>query len=131
MTVLHRSFLVVLLLAASAHAGTKLPLESGTYIEGPADMMCADAANAGTLYFDGKTLHGPHLEFCTTAASQVGRDGKTFETQSVCDDHDKSGHPLKQNELRKVKVTNRTHFQELVANSSPRNFHRCGAYPAR
>lgn len=131
MNFLHRSLLPLMLLAASAgaHSATKIPLESGTYIEGSADMNCAESANAGTLYFNGRTLQGPHLETCTTAFHAVGSDGKTFETQSICDEQDKSGQRMKQKELRNIKIDDRTHFRELMADSTTRDFHRCGPYP--
>ena len=132
MTILYRTLVSVVLFAAAAgaQAARTLPLKAGTYIEGSATLACAAEANAGTLYFDGKVLQGPHLEVCTTAIRQVARDGKTFETQSLCKEQDKNGRPMKQKELRTIRVADRTHFQELMANAAPRDFHRCGDYPA-
>lgn len=132
MTTLHRALVSVCLLlgATTAQAASTLPLEAGTYIDGGAQATCAGTANAATLYFDGKSLQGPHLEMCKTAIRQVARDGKTFETQSLCNEQDKDGHPMQQKELRTIRVADRTHFQELIANAAPRDFHRCGPYPA-
>lgn len=132
MTTLQRTFATLLLLAAAsgAQAARTLPLESGTYIQGDKNLPCADAANAGTLYFDGKNLQGPHMETCKTAIRQVARDGRTFASQSTCSAEDKDGQVLKQTVQRTIRIGDRTHFQELMADGAPRAFHRCGAYPA-
>lgn len=92
-------------------------------------MTCADAANAGTLYFDGRNLQGPHLSTCKTAIGRAGRDGKTFATVSDCDERDKDGNAMKDKASRTLRVNDRTHFEELIAGAAPREFHRCGAYP--
>lgn len=132
MTVLNRALFSLLLFAAisGAQAARTLPLEAGTYIDGGVEMKCADTANAGTLYFDGTNLQGPHLESCRTTIQQVAHDGKTFTSESACNEEDKAGQPMKQKVLRTIRVDDRTHFQLLMANATPREFHRCGAYPA-
>lgn len=132
MKTLYRLLLSFLLTSAAsgAQAGATLPLEAGTYIQGTAAMACADAANAGTLYFDGKNLQGPHLAACRTAIRSVTRDGKTFTSASTCDEHDKDGHAVKETVQRTLTISDRTHFQELTSGAAPGDFHRCGAYPA-
>lgn len=114
---------------ASAADVATLPLDKGTYIldSAGAAAACADVPNAGTLYFDGNSVIGPHGEPCTSKIVSV--DGKRYTIESACIAFQHGDVVLPTLQTTVVKVGSRSRFALQNGQKEWWAFHRCGPYP--
>lgn len=121
------SGLILLCLAGGAIAAAPraIPLQAGTYILDGAGKTCADVPNAGTRYFDGKNMLGPHEEPCTSSVKSVSKDGHVYTISNACAGQMMDGSKVAETQTIKLKITGKASYQDLAGNGS---FHRCGPY---
>lgn len=118
-------------LAAPLHH--RVPLQAGTYILDGAGKRCADVPNAGTLYFDGRNLIGPHDHDVQTSIKSVAADGQTYTLRSISTSYDMNGKPIRESQLQILQLRGKSSFRVIDRKTGkPESaFHRCGPMPKK
>jgi len=125
-----------LLAGASAMAAPshhRVPLQAGTYILDGAGKRCADVPNAGTLYFDGKNLIGPHDHDVNTSIKSVSTDGQTYTVRSISTSYDMNDKPVRESRLQILQLRGKASFRVIDRKTGKpeSGFHRCGPMPKK
>lgn len=122
------SGLIFLCLAGGAIAAAPraIPLQAGTYILDGAGKTCADVPNAGTRYFDGRNMLGPHEEPCSSTVKSVSKDGRVYTISNACSGQMMDGSKVAESRTIKLKITGKASYRDLSGQGA---FHRCGPYP--
>lgn len=119
--------------AMAAPSHHRVPLQAGTYILDGAGKRCADVPNAGTLYFDGKNLIGPHDHDVSTSIKSVSPDGQTYTVRSTSTSYDMHGKPMQDARLQILQLRGKASFRVIDRKTGkPESaFHRCGPMPKK
>lgn len=119
--------------AVAAPSHHRVPLQAGTYILDGAGKRCADVPNAGTLYFDGKNLIGPHDHEVSTSIKSVTQDGQTYTVRSTSTSYDVDGKPVRESRLQILQLRGKASFRVIDRKTGKpeSGFHRCGPMPKK
>lgn len=116
---------------AGAAAPHPIPLDAGTYVLDGAGKTCEDVANAGTLYFDGANLIGPHDHASRSVVRSVSKDGATYVLDTRFTAYTMDGKPVPDARADVLHIGGRTSFRlvDEASHADKGGFHRCGPLP--
>jgi hypothetical protein len=115
--------------AAPPAAPGAVPLAAGTYVLDGAGKTCADVPNAGTVYFDGANLIGPHDHASHSVVASVSPDRATYVLDTRYVAYRADGSNASQTRSDTLNIAGRTRFHLTQDRVDRGDFHRCGPVP--